>query len=68
MKFNINKSFKKIVNRNLIKKDEGKLTYVQLFGFMLITFGVIFFASFLLPSGTSKLLPFLDQHPDPPEV
>jgi hypothetical protein len=62
--------FTNLFGRDLIKKDEGKLTYVQIYGFVLITMGIIFFASFLLPGGIIDLFPFLklDEHPDAPEV
>lgn len=43
--------------RNWISKNEGKLTVVQMFGFLLIALGVFYLASFLLPSGVTKLLP-----------
>lgn len=59
------KWFKK---RDWIKKDEGKLTVVQFFGFMLITFGVIYFTSFLLPSSINSFFPLklqLDDNPTP---
>jgi hypothetical protein len=66
----INPFFKNLFRRDLIKKDEGKLTYVQIYGFVLITIGIVYFASFLLPVGIIDLLPFLhlDEHPDAPEV
>lgn len=56
--------------RDLIKKGEGKLTYVQIFGFALIILGIIYFASFLLPSGIIDIFPFLklEDHPDSVEV
>lgn len=62
--------FSNFLKRDLIKKGEGKLTYVQIFGFILITLGVIYFASFLLPSGIIDLLPFLKlaEHPESSEV
>lgn len=70
MKFNLKGRFKNFLKRNLIKKDEGKLTYVQLFGFFLIILGIIYFASFLLPSGIIDILPFLKlaEHPESSEV
>ncbi|MEP7197972.1 MAG: hypothetical protein ABI851_15745 [Saprospiraceae bacterium] len=70
MKPNIFKRFSSFLQRDLIKKDEGKLTYVQLFGFVLIILGIIYFASFLLPSGIIDILPFLklDEHPESSEV
>ena len=62
--------FSNFLKRDLIKQGEGRLTYVQVFGFVLITLGVIYFASFLLPSGIINLLPFLklDEHPESSEV
>jgi hypothetical protein len=56
--------------RALIKEGEGKLTYVQIFGFILIILGIIYFASFLLPSGVIKIFSFLEleEHPDHNEV
>lgn len=59
-----------LFHRNLIKRNEKKLTYVQLYGFLLITFGVVYFASFLMPSGFINLLPLLDlkEHADAKEV
>ncbi len=39
------------LKRDWIQKGEGRLTYVQLFGFMLIAFGVVYLASYLLPGG-----------------
>ena len=70
MKPNIFIRFSNFLRRDLIKKDEGKLTYVQLFGFLLIILGIIYFASFLLPSGIIDILPFLklDEHPESSEV
>jgi hypothetical protein len=70
MKPNIFIRFSSFLRRDLIKKDEGKLTYVQLFGFVLIILGIIYFASFLLPSGIIDILPFLklDEHPESSEV
>lgn len=53
------KSLSDIFKRDLIKKNEGKLTYVQFFGFILITLGLIYLASFLLPSGVIDYLPSL---------
>ncbi len=59
----MNKSFnqrlKTFLSRDLIQKDEGKLTYIQLFGFLLISLGVLSFVSFLLPSGILGLFAFL---------
>ena len=70
MKPNIFIRFSNFLRRDLIKKDEDKLTYVQLFGFVLIILGIIYFASFLLPSGIIDILPFLklDEHPESSEV
>lgn len=62
------KKFNNFLKRDWIKKGEGKLSYVQIFGFILITFGVIYFASFLLPSGINNILPTafkLDDDPTP---
>ncbi len=39
------------LKRDWIQKNEGRLTYVQIFGFILIAFGVVYFASYLLPDG-----------------
>lgn len=52
------------LKRDLVQQREGRLTYVQFFGFILIAFGIIYFASFLLPKKTSDVLPFLDQRVD----
>lgn len=51
--------------RNLISKNEGKLTYVQIFGFVLIAMGVVYLASFMLPSGVVDYIPSwkLEQEP-----
>jgi hypothetical protein len=70
MKPNIFIRYSNFLRRDLIKKDEGKLTYVQLFGFLLIILGIVYFASFLLPSGIIDILPFLklDEHPESSEV
>lgn len=53
------KNISTLLHRDLIQRDEGKLTYVQLFGFVLIILGIIYFASFLLPSGFIDFLPTL---------
>ena len=68
--FNIIKRFINFSKRDWIKRDEGKLTYVQLFGFILITLDIIYFASFLMPSGIINIFPFLelDEHPESGEV
>jgi len=70
MVINFKKRFNNFLNRDWIQKDEGKLTYVQLFGFILIALGVIYFSSFLLPSGIIDIFPFLklDNHPESSEV
>lgn len=53
------------LKRDWIQKDEGKLTYVQLFGFLLIAFGVVYLASYLLPSGVIHAFPALQLDEDP---
>lgn len=53
------------LKRDWIQKDEGKLTYVQLFGFLLIAFGVVYLASYLLPSGVIHAFPGLQLDEDP---
>jgi len=70
MKINFKTRFNSFLKRDWIQKDEGKLTYVQLFGFILIALGVIYFSSFLLPSGIIDIFPFLklDNHPESSEV
>jgi hypothetical protein len=70
MEINFKQRFKKFLKRDWIQKDEGNLTYVQLFGFILIALGVIYFSSFLLPSGIIDIFPFLklDKHPESSEV
>jgi len=70
MKINFKTRFNIFLKRDWIQKDEGKLTYVQLFGFILIALGVIYFSSFLLPSGIIDIFPFLklDNHPESSEV
>jgi hypothetical protein len=57
-------------SRNLIKKNEGKVSWVQLFGFGLITMGVVYFASFLLPSGVIDIIPALklEEHAEGREI
>lgn len=67
MEFNLNKRFSNFLKRDWIQKDEGKLTYIQLFGFLLITLGIIYLSSFLLPSGVINYLPSfkLDDDPTP---
>jgi len=59
MAFNFGKIANPFAGRDWIKKNEGKLTYVQFFGFVLITLGIIYFASFLMPSGLTDNLDFL---------
>ncbi len=59
MEFNFKNRFNNFIKRDLIQKYESKLTYVQIFGFILITLGIIYFASFLIPSGIIDILPFL---------
>lgn len=51
MNTNFKTKFRNFLKRDWIQKGEGKLTYVQLFGFLLIAFGVVYFASYLLPGG-----------------
>lgn len=70
MKVNFNQRFNNFFKRDWIQKDEGKLTYVQLFGFVLITLGIIYFTSFLLPSGVINIFPLLklDDYPTPTGV
>lgn len=53
------------LKRDWIQKDEGKLTYVQLFGFLLIAFGVVYLASYLLPSGVIHYFSSLELDEDP---
>ena len=50
MKIKFNERFNNFFIRDLIQKDESKLTYVQLFGFLLILIGIVYFTSFLLPN------------------
>lgn len=70
IKFNFKERSNNLPKRDLIKKGEGKLTYVQIFGFVLIIFGIIYFASFLLPSGVIDIFKSLklEEHPDHNEV
>ncbi|MFN8354704.1 MAG: hypothetical protein U0Y10_09670 [Spirosomataceae bacterium] len=65
MEINFKQIFKSFLSRDWIQKGEGKLTYVQLFGFTLITLGIIYFASFFLPSGIIDILPFLKPKSNP---
>lgn len=53
------------LKRDWIQKDEGKLTYVQLFGFILIACGVVYLASYLLPSGIIHYFNSLELDEDP---
>ena len=55
------------LKRDWIQKNEGRLTYVQIFGFILIAFGVVYLASYLLPSGIIHAFPGLqlDEAPTP---
>lgn len=62
---NFKKRFNNFLSRDWIQKDEGKLTYVQLFGFILIALGVIYFSSFLLPSGIVNYFPSLKLEDSP---
>ena len=70
MEINLKQRVNNFLKRDWIHKEEGKLTFVQLFGFLLITLGVIYFASFLLPSGIINIFPFLKlaEHPESSEV
>lgn len=45
-----------IPKRDFLKQDEGKLTYIQVFGFILITLAMLYFASFLLSSGVFAII------------
>lgn len=53
-------------NRNLIKTTNEKSSYLRIFGFVLIIMGVIYMASFLLPSplNNEKLGVTLDDFPN----
>lgn len=42
---------KRFLNRDWIQKNEGKLTYIQFFGFVLITIGIIYFITCLILTG-----------------
>lgn len=59
MKFNFNQRFNNFIKRDWIQTNEGKLTYVQIFGFLLIVLGIIYFTSFLLPIGVVNIFPLL---------
>jgi hypothetical protein len=65
MKTNFKTRFSNFLKRDWIQKNEGKLTYVQLFGFLLIACGVVYLASYLLPSGVIHAFPSLDLDEDP---
>ncbi len=56
---------KSLFERDLIQKNEGRLTYVQIGGFVLITLGVIYLASFLLPSGIIEFAKPLELENEP---
>ncbi len=57
-------------SRDWILKNEGKLTLIQLFGLILIILGIVYFASFLLPTGFIEIFKALDldEHADSNEV
>ncbi len=61
------KKMSALFKRDLIQKNEGRLTYVQLAGFTLILLGLVYMASFLLPSGVIKYAAWmeLDDAPTP---
>lgn len=59
MEISLKKRFQNFWNRDWIQKGEGKLTYFQIFGFVLIILGIVYFSSFLLPSGIIKTFPSL---------
>lgn len=65
MNANFKTRFSNFLKRDWIQKDEGKLTYVQLFGFLLIACGVVYFASYLLPSGIIHYFSSLQLDEDP---
>jgi hypothetical protein len=50
---------KKVLKRNLISVTEEKLTYIQIFGFILMVLGLLYFTSFLLPEGVIDFIPAL---------
>lgn len=52
-------------SRDWIQKGEGKLTYMQFIGFLLIFLGVLYLSSFLLPSGIIHLFPSLKLEESP---
>jgi hypothetical protein len=56
MNSNFSRGFSNLFKRDWIKKDEGKLTFIQFFGFLLITLGVIYLTSFLLRMGFSTAM------------
>lgn len=57
--------FFNFLKRDWIQKGEGKLTYVQLFGFLLIACGVVYLASYLLPCGVIHYFSSLELDEDP---
>jgi hypothetical protein len=65
MNTNFKTRFSNFLKRDWIQKNEGKLTYVQLFGFLLIACGVVYLASYLLPSGVIHAFPALDLDEEP---
>lgn len=65
MSTNFKTRFNNFLKRDWIQKDEGKLTYVQLFGFLLIACGVVYLASYLLPSGIIHFFSSLELDEDP---
>lgn len=65
MATNFKTRFTNFLKRDWIQKDEGKLTYVQLFGFLLIACGVVYLASYLLPGGVIHYFSALQLDEDP---
>lgn len=57
MQINFKQRINNFIKRDWIQKGEGKLTYVQLFGFLLIVLGVFYFSSFLLSTGVINYFP-----------
>jgi hypothetical protein len=57
MKSGFKQKFNNFLERDWVQKGEGRLTYVQVFGFGLISLSVLYFASFLMPTGVNQLLP-----------
>jgi hypothetical protein len=47
------------IDRNLIKKDEKKITYLQFFGVAIMCASIVYMTSFLLPSGIIDFFPKL---------